>query len=185
MFRRIGEYISLDLLCSVDHTNTRGVDRWVFFLFLLAALVTVCPSNPWPSWHLLVRPSPCRRPVGCDATLRFTYHVLSSPLLKIVYWQKLLRSVVRHKPLSFVSANSLKILCAELASWRPPSKHAGSDLAMFGYKQLWPSWPKSGQTVYAWSDFPHPVWFCFSKEGMDHVVQNWSRSIWMAWSGFG
>ena len=36
--------------------------------------------------------------------------------------------------------------------------------------------PESGQIIYAWSDFPHPIQFCFSKEGMDHSVQNrpWS-----------
>ena len=32
--------------------------------------------------------------------------------------------------------------------------------------------PKSGWIVYAGSDLPHPIWFCFSKEGLDHVVQN-------------
>ena len=26
------------------------------------------------------------------------------------------------------------------------------------------------------SDFPHPIQFCFSKEGMDHIVQNRPRS---------
>ena len=32
--------------------------------------------------------------------------------------------------------------------------------------------PKSGRIVYAGSDFPHPFQFHFSKEGMDHIVQN-------------
>ena len=52
----------------------------------------------------------------------------------------------------------------------------------FGYSQLWPLQPAYSQKqarswfVYAWSNFPHPIQFCFSKEGMDHSVQNrpWS-----------
>ena len=32
--------------------------------------------------------------------------------------------------------------------------------------------PESGRTVYAGSDFPHPFQLRFSKEGMDHIVQN-------------
>ena len=42
----------------------------------------------------------------------------------------------------------------------------------FGYGQLWPLRPESGRMVYAGSDFPHPFQPCFSKEGMDHIVQN-------------
>ena len=32
--------------------------------------------------------------------------------------------------------------------------------------------PESGRIVYAGSDFPHPFQPRFSKEGMDHIVQN-------------
>ena len=32
--------------------------------------------------------------------------------------------------------------------------------------------PESGQIVYAGSDFPHPFQLHFSKEDMDHIVQN-------------
>jgi len=32
--------------------------------------------------------------------------------------------------------------------------------------------PDSDWIVYAGSDFPHPFQFQFSKEGMDHIVQN-------------
>ena len=52
----------------------------------------------------------------------------------------------------------------------------------FGYGQLWPLrpvmaitasvQPESGRIVYAGSDFPHPFQLRFSKEGMDHIVQN-------------
>ena len=56
------------------------------------------------------------------------------------------------------------------------SKHAGSDPEASGF---WPVMtitasmqPDSGQIVYARSDFPHPFQLHFSKEGMDHTVQN-------------
>ena len=42
-----------------------------------------------------------------------------------------------------------------------------------GYGKLWPLWPDH---IYAGSDFLHPIWFCSSKEGLDHVTQNWSGS---------
>ena len=32
--------------------------------------------------------------------------------------------------------------------------------------------PESGRIVCAGSDFPHPFQLRFSKEGMDHIVQN-------------
>ena len=32
--------------------------------------------------------------------------------------------------------------------------------------------PESGRIVYARSDFPYPIQFRFSKEGMDYIVQN-------------
>ena len=41
----------------------------------------------------------------------------------------------------------------------------------FGYGQLWPLWPPSNRNR-AGSDFPHPIWFRFSKESPDHIVQN-------------
>ena len=57
-----------------------------------------------------------------------------------------------------------------------PGKHAGSDPEAFW---LWPVMaitasvqPESGRIVYAESNFPHPFQFRYSKEGMDHVVQN-------------
>ena len=36
--------------------------------------------------------------------------------------------------------------------------------------------PESGRIVYAGSDFPHPFQLRFSKEGLDHIVQNRPRS---------
>ena len=35
---------------------------------------------------------------------------------------------------------------------------------------------ESARVVYAGSDFPHLFQFCFSKEGMDHIAQNWTGS---------
>ena len=35
---------------------------------------------------------------------------------------------------------------------------------------------ESGRSVYGRSDFPHPIRFHFSKEGMDQIVQNRPRS---------
>ena len=35
---------------------------------------------------------------------------------------------------------------------------------------------ESGRIVYAGSDFQHPIQFCSSKEGPDHIVQNRPRS---------
>ena len=49
----------------------------------------------------------------------------------------------------------------------------------FGCGQLWPLRPacSKNRTRYnAGSDFPHPIWFCSSKEGLDHIVQNWPGS---------
>ena len=44
----------------------------------------------------------------------------------------------------------------------------------FGYGQLWPLRPACcwGRIVHAGSDFPHPFQLHFSKEGMDHILQN-------------
>ena len=45
----------------------------------------------------------------------------------------------------------------------------------FGYSQLWPLRPACSQNqagLFAGSDFPHPIWFCFSKEGVGHTVEN-------------
>ena len=36
--------------------------------------------------------------------------------------------------------------------------------------------PENGRIVYSGSDFQHPIWFCFSREGLDHIVQNQPRS---------
>ena len=36
--------------------------------------------------------------------------------------------------------------------------------------------PKSARIVYARSDLPHPFQFRFSRESMDHIVQNCPRS---------
>ena len=41
----------------------------------------------------------------------------------------------------------------------------------FDYGQLWSLQPACRQN-WAGSDYPHPIWFCSSKEGVDHVVQN-------------
>ena len=61
-----------------------------------------------------------------------------------------------------------------------PSKHAGSDLEEFW---LWPVMavtasvqPELARIVYTGSDFPHQFWFNFSKEGMEHIAQNWPGS---------
>ena len=50
--------------------------------------------------------------------------------------------------------------------------------------------PELGRVVYAGSDFPHPIQFHSSKEGLDHIVQNQLRSdvddpvrIWLNGSG--
>ena len=62
---------------------------------------------------------------------------------------------------------------------------------LLGYGQLWPLRPACGQNRagsynYASSDFPHPIQFRFSKEGMDHLLCNTdSDLIWMACLGFG
>ena len=60
---------------------------------------------------------------------------------------------------------------------RWPSKHAWSDLEAFW---LWPSMAsmqsESGQILYAGSNFLHPFQLHFSKEGIDHSVQNQPRS---------
>ena len=39
--------------------------------------------------------------------------------------------------------------------------------------------------IYAESDFPHLIWFCSSKEGPDHIVQNQpgSNLAKLTWSG--
>ena len=50
-----------------------------------------------------------------------------------------------------------------------PGKLAGSHPEAF-----WQ--PEMGWIVYAGSNFPHPIWFHFSKEGIDHIMQNWLRS---------
>ena len=56
------------------------------------------------------------------------------------------------------------------------SKHARSDPEVFWLRPVMAIMasvqPGSGQIVYAGSDFPHPFQLCFSKEGMDHIVQN-------------
>ena len=48
------------------------------------------------------------------------------------------------------------------------------------YGQLWPlqpAWkPELGRIMYAWSNFPCPIQFRFTKEGMDLTVQNQPRS---------
>ena len=67
------------------------------------------------------------------------------------------------------------------------SEHAGPDSeAFFGYGQLWPLRPVTasyghyGQraasigpdSIYAGSEFSHPIRFRFSKEGPDRIAQN-------------
>ena len=56
------------------------------------------------------------------------------------------------------------------------SKHAGSDPETFWLRPVVAVTakvqPESGRIVLAVSDFPHPFQFRFSKEGMDHIVQN-------------
>ena len=50
--------------------------------------------------------------------------------------------------------------------------------------------PELGLMLYAWSDFLHPIQFCFSEEGIDRTVQNWPGSdldglvrVWLNASG--
>ena len=58
-----------------------------------------------------------------------------------------------------------------------PSKHARSDPEAFWLRPVMASvQPELGRIVYAGSDFLHPFQLHFSKEGMDHIVQNWLRS---------
>ena len=58
-----------------------------------------------------------------------------------------------------------------------PSKHAGSYLEAFWLQPVTASvQPQLAWMVYARFDFLHPFQFCFSKEGMDHTVQNWPGS---------
>ena len=45
----------------------------------------------------------------------------------------------------------------------------------FGYGQLWPLWPACSQN-WAGSNFPHQSQLHFSKESLDHIVQNWPGS---------
>ena len=56
------------------------------------------------------------------------------------------------------------------------SKHAGSDPEVFRLRPVMANTasvqPESGRIVYAGSDFPHPFQLRFSKEGVDHLVQN-------------
>ena len=51
------------------------------------------------------------------------------------------------------------------------SKHAGSNLEVFWF---WPVMAivqsESGQIIYARSNFPHLIWFCFSKEGLAYCI---------------
>ena len=64
-----------------------------------------------------------------------------------------------------------------------PRKHAGSDPEAFWLRPVKAVTAsvrsESGRIVSAGSDFPHPIQFRFSKEGMDHIV--WNRS----WSDLG
>ena len=57
-----------------------------------------------------------------------------------------------------------------------PSKHAGSDPEAFRLRPVMAITasvqPESGRIVYAGSDSPYPFQFRFSKEGMNHIVQN-------------
>ena len=57
-----------------------------------------------------------------------------------------------------------------------PSKHARSDLEAFWLRPVMAIMasrlPESGWIVYVGSNFPHSFQLHFSKEGMDHIVQN-------------
>ena len=62
-----------------------------------------------------------------------------------------------------------------------PSKYAGSDsdvlvMASNGHYSQHVPRIQPDHILYAGSDFLHPMWFCFSKEGPDHIVQNWPGS---------
>ena len=60
------------------------------------------------------------------------------------------------------------------------SKHAGSDSETYWLRPVVAitanGQPESGRKLYAGSDFPRPIWFRFSQEGPDHIVQNRSGS---------
>ena len=43
---------------------------------------------------------------------------------------------------------------------------------------------QSGRIIYALSDCPHQIQFRFSKQGMDHNVQDRPGSDMVGWSGF-
>ena len=57
-----------------------------------------------------------------------------------------------------------------------PSKHAGSDSEAFWLRPVMAIMasvqPESARIVYLGSNFPHPIRFRFSKEGLNPTVQN-------------
>ena len=90
---------------------------------------------------------------------------------------------VAHKQLPSCTAHSTKWLQPDVHTVTvelnlinmldPIQKHFGykDTVAIMAIVQ-----PESGRIIYAWSEFPHPVWFDSSKEGLDPTAQNWSRS---------
>ena len=69
-----------------------------------------------------------------------------------------------------VSKIHIVIVCSNV------NKHSGCDPEVFWLRPVMAITasvqPESGRIVYAGSDFPHPFQLRFSKEGMDHIVQN-------------
>ena len=66
-------------------------------------------------------------------------------------------------------------------------EHAGSDPEVFWLQPVMASvQPELDRIIYhlyAWSNFPHPVQFHFSKEDMDHIYIYCTKPIWMACQG--
>ena len=69
-----------------------------------------------------------------------------------------------------------------------PSKHAGSDPETFCLQPVMAITasvqPESGRIMYALSNCPNQIQFRFSKEGMNHNVQNGPGSVMVSWSRF-
>ena len=76
---------------------------------------------------------------------------------------------------SLRASDGLMSCCGTLTALSP-SKHAGSDLEAFwlrpGMAIMASVLPELGWVVYIGSNLPHSFQFHFSKEGMDHIVQN-------------
>ena len=86
-------------------------------------------------------------------------------------------------PVNIHTGYSLTAQSCQPSHWiftdcRPVNIHTGYSLTAYPVNWLRPvmaimaSMQSECWMVYAGSDFPHLFQFCFSKEGMDHIVQN-------------